>query len=95
MASSEEILFSFKTLTYLLTGFATSIQILPDGETGRVAFDAMGDRINAEYSVVNVQGSKDNREVGTYHFSKVRRHAFSASVFSRLVSTNRRHVSLV
>ena len=33
----------------------------------------MGDRINAEYSVVNVQGSKDNREVGTYHFSKVRR----------------------
>ena len=55
----------------------------------------MGDRINAEYSVVNVQGSKDNREVGTYHFSKVRRHAFSASVFSRLVSTNRRHVSFV
>ena len=33
----------------------------------------MGDRINAEYSVVNVQGSKDNREVGTYHFSKVSR----------------------
>ena len=55
----------------------------------------MGDRINAEYSVVNVQGSKDNREVGTYHFSKVRRHGFTASVFSRLVSTNRRHVSFV
>ena len=69
-------------------------QILPDGETGRVAFDAMGDRINAEYSVVNVQGSKDNREVGTYHFSKVRR-SRHASVFSRLVSTNRRHVSFV
>ena len=46
-----------------------------------MAFDAMGDRINAEYSVVNVQGSKDNREVGTYHFSKVRRsitHGFTA-----------------
>ena len=53
--------------------FASShIQILPDGETGRVAFDAMGDRINAEYRVVNVQRKGDSREVGTYNFSKVR-----------------------
>ena len=52
--------------------FASShIQILPDGETGRVAFDAMGDRINAEYRVVNVQRKGDSREVGTYNFSKV------------------------
>ena len=55
------------------TIFALSlIQILPDGETGRVAFDAMGDRINAEYRVVNVQRKGDSREVGTYNFSKVR-----------------------
>ena len=47
------------------------LQILPDGETGRVAFDAMGDRINAEYRVVNVQRKDDKREVGTYDFSKV------------------------
>ena len=54
------------------TIFALSlIQILPDGETGRVAFDAMGDRINAEYRVVNVQRKGDNREVGTYNFSTV------------------------
>ena len=44
---------------------------MPDGETGRVAFDAMGDRINAEYRVVNVQRKDDKREVGTYDFSKV------------------------
>ena len=26
-------------------------QVLPDGKTGRVAFDSMGDRIYAEYQV--------------------------------------------
>ena len=31
----------------------------------------MGDRINAEYKVLNVQRKGDNREVGTYDFSKV------------------------
>ncbi len=51
-------------------------QILPDGKTGRVAFDGMGDRICAEYKVINVQkdprnGAARGVEVGTYRYSKV------------------------
>ncbi len=51
-------------------------QILPDGTTGRVAFDEMGDRIYAEYEVVNVQkDSKANYNtkvvVGSYKYSNV------------------------
>jgi hypothetical protein len=53
-------------------------QILAEGLTGRVAFDAMGDRINAEYRVINVQrnsggGTGSGREsvVGHYRYSKV------------------------
>ena len=38
-------------------------QTLPDGTTGRVAFDEMGDRIYAEYQVVNVQSSSKEKRV--------------------------------
>ena len=52
-------------------------QILPDGVTGRVAFDSMGDRIFAEYEVYNVQNDPKNNfangdVVGNYKYSKVR-----------------------
>ena len=51
-------------------------QTLPDGTTGRVAFDEMGDRIYAEYQVVNVQTdyrSKSPKKavVGNYKYSNV------------------------
>ena len=45
--------------------------------TGRVAFDAMGDRLFAEYKVVNIQKTKKENEpqkvvVGNYSYSNVR-----------------------
>ena len=53
-------------------------QTLPDGTTGRVAFDEMGDRIYAEYQVVNVQSDKYRSSnpsskvvVGHYRYSNV------------------------
>ena len=44
--------------------------------TGRVAFDAMGDRLFAEYKVVNIQRGNRGAEpeqvvVGNYSFSNV------------------------
>lgn len=49
-------------------------QVLPDGKTGRVAFDEMGDRIYAEYQVVNVQNDPRHNfdkqvVVGNYKYS--------------------------
>ncbi len=55
-------------------------QVLPDGVTGRVAFDSMGDRVNAEYRVVNLhrrtaaaagRGALRSVEVGSYRYSNV------------------------
>ena len=49
-------------------------QTLADGTTGRVAFDEMGDRIYAEYQVVNVQTdiglASKKAVVGYYNYSK-------------------------
>ncbi|GJQ87548.1 Nmdar1 [Trypoxylus dichotomus] len=49
-------------------------QVLINGETGKVAFDDQGDRINAEYNIINIQRQKQNRknqvEVGKYLFNK-------------------------
>ena len=47
------------------------------GKTGRVAFDEMGDRMFAEYKIINVQpfGNSDRRvekTVGNYKYEKVR-----------------------
>ena len=52
--------------------------MLPDGLTGRVAFDGMGDRIYAEYQIFNVQNDPRNNfargvVVGNYKYSKVRK----------------------
>ncbi|KAF4525166.1 hypothetical protein B566_EDAN014757 [Ephemera danica] len=45
-------------------------QVLLNGRTGKVAFDDNGDRIFAEYDVVNVQGEQQNQvSVGRYFFS--------------------------
>ena len=49
-------------------------QTLSNGTTGRVGFDEMGDRIYAEYQIVNVQmntKSKNKMTVGYYNYSKV------------------------
>ncbi|CAG7836862.1 unnamed protein product [Allacma fusca] len=45
-------------------------QELLDGETGKVAFDESGDRINAEYHVINVYPRKSLTSIGTYLYSK-------------------------
>ncbi|KAK9746966.1 Calmodulin-binding domain C0 of NMDA receptor NR1 subunit [Popillia japonica] len=49
-------------------------QVLLNGETGKVAFDDQGDRINAEYNIINIQRQKQSRknqvEVGKYFFNK-------------------------
>jgi ABC-type branched-subunit amino acid transport system substrate-binding protein len=42
-----------------------------DGETGKVSFDESGDRINAEYHVMNVYPGGALEAVGQYLFSKV------------------------
>ncbi|KAL1131594.1 hypothetical protein AAG570_011208 [Ranatra chinensis] len=41
-------------------------QVLMSGATGKVAFDDNGDRINAEYTVVNVQAPGEHVTVGDY-----------------------------
>ena len=46
-------------------------QTLADGTTGRVGFDEMGDRIYAEYQIVNMQ-RKRKVTVGYYNYSNVR-----------------------
>ncbi|KAL1491040.1 hypothetical protein ABEB36_011696 [Hypothenemus hampei] len=45
-------------------------QVLINGETGKVAFDDQGDRINAEYSIVNIQRKKKKVNVGRHFFHK-------------------------
>uniref|UniRef100_A0A2H4ZBE5 Glutamate [NMDA] receptor subunit 1 n=1 Tax=Anoplophora chinensis TaxID=217632 RepID=A0A2H4ZBE5_ANOCN len=45
-------------------------QILINGETGKVAFDDQGDRINAEYNLVNIQRKKKKVVVGKFFFKR-------------------------
>ncbi|XP_043246507.1 glutamate [NMDA] receptor subunit 1-like isoform X1 [Amphibalanus amphitrite] len=45
-------------------------QVLFDGQTGKVAFDDNGDRINAEYDVINTDSTRTKRIVGKYAYSK-------------------------
>ncbi|KAF2905177.1 hypothetical protein ILUMI_01004 [Ignelater luminosus] len=45
-------------------------QVLLNGETGKVAFDDQGDRINAEYNIVNIQRRKTHVVVGKYYFHR-------------------------
>jgi len=42
-----------------------------NGETGKVAFDESGDRINAEYDVMNVHPGGRQVPVGKYLYSPV------------------------
>ncbi|XP_014472992.1 PREDICTED: glutamate [NMDA] receptor subunit 1 isoform X3 [Dinoponera quadriceps] len=55
-----------KLFTYILQ------QVLPNGSTGRVAFDDNGDRIYAEYNIVNIQyvgpHNKTQVSVGQYFY---------------------------
>lgn len=50
-------------------------QVRPQGSTGRVAFDDNGDRIYAEYNIVNIQyADPDNKtqvSVGQYFYPAV------------------------
>lgn len=54
-------------------------QEMMNGETGKVAFDDQGDRINAEYNIVNIQKDRNGQKVhnvtGKYHFQKVRKNS--------------------
>lgn len=47
-------------------------QVLDNGATGRVAFDDNGDRIYAEYDIVNVKAYGERISVGQYYYSQVR-----------------------
>lgn len=51
-------------------------QVLINGETGKVAFDDQGDRINAEYNIANIQRGKQ-KIVGQYFFNRVGVYIFS------------------
>ncbi len=46
-------------------------QELLNGETGKVAFDDSGDRINAEYHVMNIHLGEKVEKVGQYFYSSV------------------------
>ena len=43
-------------------------QVLVDGATGRVAFDDNGDRIFAEYDIINIKEDKERVSVGQYFY---------------------------
>lgn len=45
-------------------------QVLANGRTGRVAFDGMGDRMFAEYEVINVHNGAPS-VVGNYKYAEV------------------------
>lgn len=45
-------------------------QVLMNGSTGKVAFDDQGDRINAEYEVINIQSRQRHKPVGRYYFDR-------------------------
>ncbi|RZC38050.1 ANF receptor and/or Peripla BP 6 domain containing protein, partial [Asbolus verrucosus] len=46
-------------------------QVLYNGETGKVAFDDQGDRIYAEYNIVNIQRKRKQVTVGKFYFNRV------------------------
>lgn len=46
-------------------------QSLENGATGHVAFDDHGDRVHAEYDMVNVRAQGEHVAVGKYFYSKV------------------------
>ena len=41
------------------------------GETGRIAFDANGDRMYAEYDIINIDSYQEAQSIGSYSFSAV------------------------
>lgn len=46
-------------------------QTYKDGHTGKVAFDNNGDRIYAEYDIVNVKEVANKDAIGKYYFDNV------------------------
>nr|CAG4643710.1 EOG090X00ST [Lepidurus arcticus] len=58
---------------HIRDSFYIKKQVLLDGHTGKVAFDENGDRLNAEYDVVNIQTGHQHVSVGQYFYSKFRR----------------------
>lgn len=65
---SDNYLFGY-SIRYILQ------QVLPHGSTGRVAFDDNGDRIYAEYDIINIQYASPNNKtqvsVGQYFYPAV------------------------
>jgi len=45
--------------------------VYKDGHTGKVAFDNNGDRIYAEYDIVNVKHVANKDAIGKYYFDNV------------------------
>lgn len=58
-------------LTSLHTHRYIRKQILLNGMTGKVAFDDNGDRIYAEYDIINVKETNLKYPVGQYYFNSV------------------------
>lgn len=62
--------------------------MLPHGSTGRVAFDDNGDRIYAEYDIINVQYAGPNNKtqvsVGQYFYPAVSKSVLNSFVFLQI-----------
>lgn len=43
-----------------------------NGQTGQVAFDDNGDRIYAEYEVINIKDHQRKKAVGSFYYDVVR-----------------------
>lgn len=50
------------------------------GDTGQVAFDDNGDRIYAEYDVINIRGKQKKQIVGSFYYDAVSRFVLSSSI---------------
>lgn len=50
-------------------------QVYKDGHTGKVAFDNNGDRIYAEYDIVNVKQVANKDAIGKYYFDNVNKNS--------------------
>lgn len=71
--SSLILLVSNATFYYKFRSFFRFIrkEVLSDGATGKVAFDDNGDRIFAEYDIINIQENGERVSVGQYFYPAV------------------------
>lgn len=59
-------------------------QVYKDGHTGKVAFDNNGDRIYAEYDIVNVKQVTNKDAIGKYYFDNVNSNSYLYTIYRYL-----------